>query len=133
MVTSLFLTISLQYGLPLGLLDSLCYVESKHKINAIHHDDGGSDSIGICQIKYSTAKSLGFKGSVKDLYKPQNNIKFAALYLRKQINRYNNVKRGVIAYNRGNAKLLTSSKYQVKVYTRWSKDVQCKRQCDLHK
>lgn len=121
MITSLFFTLSLKYGLPLGLIDSLCYIESKHKVNAIHHDDGNSDSIGICQIKYNTAKSLGYRGTIKNLYNPENNIKYAALYLRKQINRYNSIQRGVVAYNRGNAKHLTSSIYQAKVYSEWSK------------
>jgi soluble lytic murein transglycosylase-like protein len=121
MITILFTTISLSLGLPTGLLSSLCYVESKHKINVIHKDDGSEDSLGICQIHYTTAKELGFKGSVKDLMKPENNILYAGLYLKKQIKRYKSIRRGVIAYNRGNAIFLISTSYQDKVYRQWRK------------
>lgn len=119
MVSALFLTISLSYGLPPGLLSSLCWVESRHNVSAVHYDDNGEDSIGICQVKYSTAQGLGYEGSYNDLYKPENNIKYAAAFLSKQIKRYHSTKRGVVAYNRGNARHLTSSKYQVKVYKEW--------------
>lgn len=120
-VSILFLTMSIKYGLPPDLLSSLCWIESRHTVNAVHHDDGGSDSLGICQIKYDTAKSLGFRGTAKQLMEPKYNIKYAALYLSKQVNRYNSIERGVIAYNRGNAKGLTTSKYQRKVFRKWRK------------
>lgn len=121
MITALFITMSIKYQIPYGLLDSLCWVESNHEITAIHHDDGGEDSLGICQIKYSTAKEMGFKGTRKQLMEPNYNIKYSAKYLRYQIDRYRSVKRAVIAYNRGNAKNLTTSKYQRKVYKKWGK------------
>lgn len=119
MIVALFTSISLSLSLPTGLLSALCYTESKYKINAVHRDDGGSDSIGICQLKLSTAKEYGFQGTEKELMKPETNILIAGLYLKYQITRYNSVKKGVIAYNRGNANHLTSSKYQDKVYQRW--------------
>jgi soluble lytic murein transglycosylase-like protein len=122
MIAALFVSLSMQYGLPSGLLSSLCFVESKHRTSAVHYDDNGEDSIGICQVKYSTAKYLGYEGSYNDLYKPENNIKYAAIYLDKQIKRYGSVKRGVIAYNRGNAKHLTSSEYQRRVFKEWRKE-----------
>lgn len=122
-----FTVFSLALGLPPGLLSSLCYVESKHNPAAIHHDDGGSNSIGICQIKLSTAKDLGFDGTEKDLLNPSDNILIAGLYLKHQINRYNSIQRGVIAYNKGNAKNLTSSRYQTKVFRQWRRDVQTRR------
>ncbi len=119
-LTTLFLTISLQYHIPPGLLQSLCYVESKHVITAVHKDDGtGGDSLGVCQIKKSTAKELGFKGTSKQLMKPEMNIKYAAKYLHYQLNRYGKINKAVIAYNRGNSKGLTTSKYQRKVYNVW--------------
>lgn len=115
----LFTSMSLQYHIPPGLLRSLCYVESKHKINASHHDDGGADSLGICQIKYKTAKDMGYKGTTKQLMQPHVNIKYAAKYLAWQLKRYHKINKAVIAYNRGNAKNLTTSKYQLKVYKTW--------------
>lgn len=101
-IVMLFLTATQTYQLPPGLLSSLCYVESKHKIDAVHHDDGNSDSLGICQIKYETAKHLGFKGTKADLMDPKNNITYAAKYLKSQLKRYNgNSPKAVAAYNMG--------------------------------
>ncbi len=120
-LSTIFIAMSLKYGLPPNLLSSLCYIESKHNVAAIHHDDGGADSLGVCQIKLSTAKELGFIGTAKDLMKPNYNVKYAAKYLSKQILRYNSVQKGVIAYNRGNAKNLTTSTYQRKVFSKWRK------------
>lgn len=118
-LTLLFLTMSSQYHLPPGLLSALCYVESKHNVSAVHHDDGNSDSLGVCQIKYETAKWLGFKGTKKQLMEPKYNVKYAAKYLSYQLNRYRNVNRAVIAYNIGNAKGLTNTKYQARVFKEW--------------
>jgi len=116
----LFITNSTAYGLPDGLLSSLCYVESKHKISAIHKDDGGADSLGVCQVKLATARSLGFKGTAKQLMNPKMNIKYSAMYLNYQVKRYHgNITKAVIAYNRGNARGLTTSKYARKVYKQW--------------
>lgn len=116
---ALFTSMSLQYHIPPGLLKSLCYVESKHKINAIHRDDGGADSLGVCQIKLKTAKEMGFKGTAKQLMIPSNNVKYAAKFLSHQFKRYGKINKAVIAYNKGNAKDLTTSKYQRKVYKTW--------------
>lgn len=113
----IFTTATQQFALPNGLLPSLCYVETKHDVNAVHYDDGGSDSLGICQIKLSTAKSLGFKGTQKQLMLPNTNIFYAAKFLRYQITRYHgNITKAVVAYNKGNAKNLTRSQYSDKVF-----------------
>lgn len=51
---------------------------------------------------------------------PRNNVKYAGLYLKYQLNRYHgDVARAVVAYNRGNARHLTSSRYQVRVFKEW--------------
>lgn len=119
-LSAIFITMTLHFNLPPELLSSLCYVESTHSPTAIHHDDKGSDSIGLCQIKYKTAKSLGYAGTPEQLLEPATNAYFSAMYLQKQIKRYHgNVTKGVIAYNKGNAKNLTSSKYQRKVFNIW--------------
>lgn len=117
---ALFTAISIQLDLPPNLLSSLCYIESTHDIYAIHQDDGKSDSLGICQIKLETAKWLGFEGSREDLMLPENNIYYAGLYLKYQMARYNqSIAKAVISYNRGNAKGLTTSYYQAKVFKQW--------------
>lgn len=107
-------------NLPPGLLESVCYIESKHTVTAIHYRDGNEDSLGICQIKLSTAKFMGFKGTRKQLMDPQYNIYFAGKYLKHQIARYNGaVDKGIMAYNIGHAKHLTTSEYLVKVNKQW--------------
>lgn len=119
-LASLFMFYSQAYNLPPNLLSSVCYVESKHDIMALHHDDGGEDSLGICQVKHSTSKWLGFKGTAQQLMIPATNIKYAALYLSRQMKRYKgNITKAVISYNRGNAKGLTRTKYSDIVLKKW--------------
>ncbi len=127
LLTTLFLTTSQQFGLPAGLLESLCYVESKHDINAIHKNDGDGNSVGICEIKLKTAKWLGFKGTEKELMQPKTNIYYAGKYLAKQINRYHNVVKGVIAYNIGHAGCLTYTSYSDNVIALWRKNINVRR------
>lgn len=113
---AIFLSAGSTQGLPPKLLESVCYVESHYDIEAIHHDDGGSSSLGVCQIKLSTARWLGFNGKARDLMKPENNVLYAAKYLKHNLNKYKgNIAKAVISYNRGNAKDLTSTKYSRKV------------------
>jgi len=108
------------FNLPVGLIDSLCYVESKHDITKIHKDDGTSDSLGVCQVKWTTAHDLGFNGTPEQLMNPQTNIYYAAKYLSHQIARYHgDITKGVIAYNRGHAGRLTVTSYSSKVFKQW--------------
>lgn len=119
-LTALLTTISAQFGLPHGLLDSVCFIESGRNPAAIHYNDGNGHSIGLCQIKLKTAKWLGFRGTEKDLFKPEVNTYYAAKYLQYQITRYKgDTKKAIIAYNRGNASQLTSTKYSAKVFKHW--------------
>lgn len=122
-LASLFILATTSFNLPTGLLSSICFIESGHDINAIHHDDGTTDSLGVCQVQLPTARTVGFKGTAKELMKPEVNTIVAAAYLKHQIDRYNgDIKRAVISYNIGSAKDLTSTKYQIKVYRHWEKN-----------
>jgi soluble lytic murein transglycosylase-like protein len=118
-LTAIFVSMSSQYNLPPGLLYSLCYVESKHNVHAVHHDDGATDSLGACQIKLNTARWLGFKGTQQELMEPFTNVRYAAKYLAYQIHRYRDIRKAVIAYNLGHAGILTTTKYQSKVFKEW--------------
>lgn len=124
-IAMVFMTVTQTLGLPQGLLDSICYVESKHTIQVVHKNDGKSDSIGICQIKYETAKGLGYRGSLDHLYDLNTNVYWAGVYLLKQLKRYNgNIEKAVAAYNAGthriNAEGLTMNrKYVDKVFKVW--------------
>jgi soluble lytic murein transglycosylase-like protein len=117
-----FILTTSNLDLPQDLLASICYVESKYKSNAVHHDDGNSDSLGVCQIKLGTAKMLGFKGVKNELINnPGINILYSGLYLKKQLKRYHgDTKKAIAAYNSGtyrNSK--TNMKYYKKVYFQW--------------
>lgn len=108
------------FQLPPNLLASICYQESKFNITALHKKDGKTDSIGVCQIKYETAKYMGFVGTKEELFNPEINIYYAAKYLRHQLMRYHyDIPKAVIAYNRGSAFSLTSTKYSVNVFNNW--------------
>ena len=106
-ITQLILTIAKTVGVPGSLLLAICTHES-HLINVAVIHDNGSPSYGLCQIKEDTARSLGYRdiatGPLKDtdilpdsmipdgepqgLMKPEINIRYAARYLKMQIERY---------------------------------------------
>lgn len=107
------------------MLSAVCMVESGHNASAYTAHDGGSPSIGACQIKYATAKTLGFRGTPRDLQFPETNAYYAAKYLRKQLDRYdNNQFRAIAAYNAGKVKLhkgvYVNHKYVNRVIATWS-------------
>lgn len=120
------MSVSQTFNLPPGLLSALCYVETNHNINAINLDDGGSPSLGICQIKYTTAKHLGYKGTPQKLWKNEKlNIYYAGKYLHRQLDRHGgNVSQAVASYNLGHFKSrkdgrAVNHKYVDKVFNKW--------------
>lgn len=126
-VAILFLAATQTFNLPPGLQSAVCYVESHHDPRAMHIDDGGSASIGICEVKLSTARLLGFKGSETELKAPKTNIYYSASYLSYQLRRYHgDVHKAVAAYNAGtwrmstiNAHMAINEKYVQKVLSAW--------------
>lgn len=118
-LTALFISTSQEFELPDGLLSAICYVESTHDASKVHYNDGHSDSYGVCQIKLETAQFMGFEGEAEDLMDPEINMYYAAAYLRHQINRYGNIQKAVIAYNKGKAGTLVTSRYQETVFNVW--------------
>lgn len=121
-----FMAATNTFALPPGLLQAVCYVESTHNVKAVRHHDGGETSLGVCQIKHSTARMLGYTGTAKQLMDLDTNAYWAAAYLRKQINRYpGELKKAVAAYNSGTyrevAGVAKNRKYVKKVMTAWEK------------
>ena len=89
------------FGVPGVLLLAICTNESNLK-NVTTPNDHGSPTYGICQIKSDTAKSLGYKGGTEGLMSPTVNARYAALYLKKQLGRYDgDWCMSVAAYNAG--------------------------------
>lgn len=120
LLTTILISTSAQFGLPSNLLTSICSVESSLNPAAIHRDDGGTDSIGLCQIKMRTAVWMGFRGTEAGLLNPYINSYYAAKYLKYQLLRYNgNAVSAIIAYNRGNSNGLQSTEYSDKVIAKW--------------
>lgn len=119
------LAASQTFSLPPGLLSAVCYVESHHKPRAVNRQDGGSPSLGLCQIKLDTAKLLGFQGKEKDLMNPKVNAYYAAKYLKKQLDRYDGYYyRAISAYNAGKFwmdlnGMARNNDYVEKVYLAW--------------
>lgn len=105
MLAALFNITTVTLDLPPGLLSALCFVESSHKVNAIHKFDGTSHSMGVCQIKLATARLVGFKGTEAELMQPEINIAYAGKYLHRQLVRYKfDTVKAVAAYNSGTYK-----------------------------
>lgn len=117
----MFATMTTTYDLPKGLLSALCWVESNHKPSAVHVDDGGADSLGICQVQIATARSLGYKGNVKQLMRAKQNMNYAAKYLKHQLKRYHgDLTKAISAYNAGTA-TSANTYYVNKVIRAWNK------------
>ena len=70
------------------LLVGICNHESGGFKQNFAPFDVGSPSFGSCQLKAATAFQLGFKGTPFALNDPKLNARYAALYLRYQMDRY---------------------------------------------
>lgn len=66
-------------GIPLSLAHAVVKVESAYRPNV----RGSAGEIGLMQLKLSTARMMGYRGSAKGLYDPETNIKYGMLYLGK--------------------------------------------------
>lgn len=67
------------YGVPVPLATAIVRVESNFRAGA----RGAAGEIGLMQIKPSTARMMGYRGSAKGLYHPDTNIKYGMKYLAK--------------------------------------------------
>jgi soluble lytic murein transglycosylase-like protein len=66
-----------EYGVAPSLAEAVIQVESGYN----PHRTGLAGEVGLMQIKPSTARMLGYSGSVKQLYSPETNIKWGIKYL----------------------------------------------------
>jgi soluble lytic murein transglycosylase-like protein len=128
-----------QAGVPVALMLAICSHES-HLTNVKVPHDHGSPSYGVCQLKYGTAQMVGFKGKPDDLMKPEINAKYASMYLRWQLDRYDgNWCRATSAYNSGTYS--ESKKYPgiprnmkyIKLVRRYLYENQSRLQCEAHR
>jgi len=66
-----------EYSVPLSLAHAVIQVESNYRPGIV----GSAGEIGLMQIKPSTARMLGYSGSVAGLHDPETNIRFGMKYL----------------------------------------------------
>jgi soluble lytic murein transglycosylase-like protein len=66
-----------QFSVPLPLAHAVIQVESNYRPGIV----GSAGEIGLMQIKPSTARMLGYSGSVTGLHDPETNIRFGMEYL----------------------------------------------------
>ena len=64
-------------GVPLALAHAVVHVESRYNPKVT----GKGGTHGLMQIKYATAKGLGFQGTVRELYDPETNLEWGMRYL----------------------------------------------------
>lgn len=57
-----------------AFIKALIAHESSFNPQARRREAGGNDSVGLMQVRYSTAKGLGFPGSIDGLFDPGTNI-----------------------------------------------------------
>ena len=73
-------------------------------------------SMGLMQTLYGNAKSLGFKNSPFELFRPGVSIYWGCKYLSKLHKRYDNVKDIISSYNQGRPRRLKNGKYRNQLY-----------------
>jgi soluble lytic murein transglycosylase-like protein len=86
-----------EYGLPEKLMHRVIKRESNYNA-AIYH----RGHWGLMQIKYATAKSMGYRGPAKGLLNPEINLKYGGKYLAgAYLVAGGNAERAVRLYSRG--------------------------------
>ncbi|WP_375636154.1 MULTISPECIES: lytic transglycosylase domain-containing protein [unclassified Bartonella] len=106
-----------KYNVPVNLAHAVVKVESNYKAGI----KGAAGEIGLMQIKPSTARGLGFSGSVQDLYDPATNLEYGMRYLARAYKLSGGSTCGtILKYNAGHAAKKMNSisaKYCAKVKT----------------
>jgi len=64
-------------GVPPAVARAVVRIESNYRANA----RGRAGEIGLMQIKSSTARMMGYRGSAKGLFDPETNIRYGMKYL----------------------------------------------------
>lgn len=65
------------YGMPSALIHRVIHRESRYNPSAYNRGN-----YGLMQIRYNTARSLGYDGPAEGLFDPETNLKYAIKYLR---------------------------------------------------
>ena len=90
------------YQLDPALLAAVIYQESKFRANA----KSSSGAIGLMQLRPDTAQGIairtgGTRFQTSDLYNPELNVRYGSWYLRHLLDKYDDEKTALAAYNAG--------------------------------
>jgi soluble lytic murein transglycosylase len=90
------------YQLDPALLAAVIYQESRFRVDA----KSSSGAIGLMQLRPETAKGIairtgGSRFQTSDLYNPEINVRYGSWYLRHLLNKYDDEKLALAAYNAG--------------------------------
>ena len=88
---------ALKTGLDPDLIRSVIRVESSFRTKAVSR----CGAMGLMQLMPGTAKEMG----VKDPFDPYQNVLGGAKYLKKQLDRFGDIRLALAAYNRGPGKI----------------------------
>jgi soluble lytic murein transglycosylase len=93
-----------QYDLDAALLAAVIYRESKFDADA----RSSSGAIGLMQLLPDTAEGIaqltgGSRFEVDDLYEPEINVRYGSFYLRRLLQKYEDERLALAAYNAGQA------------------------------
>jgi soluble lytic murein transglycosylase-like protein len=86
-----------KYDLDPALIKAVIRVESSFNANA----ESGCGAMGLMQLMPGTAKDL----KVTDAFDPEQNVMGGAHYIRKQLNRFGDIRLALAAYNTGPARM----------------------------
>lgn len=121
-----------KYEIDEATIRAICWVESKHKTYAYRPNDhaDGTSAFGICQILYTTGKTLGIEDEkCLDGFKPNDwknnqykncklfglktNIFAASRYLKRKLDRYEgDYTKAIAAYNAGSYRICPADGWQ---------------------
>jgi len=90
------------YNLDPALLAAVIYQQSKFRADA----KSGSGAIGLMQLRPETAEGIAIRTGgtgfqVSDLYNPEINVRYGSWYLRHLLDKYDEEKTALAAYNAG--------------------------------
>lgn len=84
------------------IVAAIISTESGFHSRAVRYEPRVHDySVGLMQIRVATAKSIGFKGTLKKLRQPWVNLYYGIHYLKDCLLRYPYKWDGIVAYNQG--------------------------------
>lgn len=85
-------------GVPVNLARAVVQIESAGRVNA----RGAAGEIGLMQLRPRTARGIGYKGKMKNLYNPDTNLAYGMKYLGEAYRRGGKTPCGaVLKYNAG--------------------------------